>query len=130
MNNRLIAPLFNLALAIALGAFGAHALKNSLSKYQLDVYKTSHDYHMWVGIIWLILAVIPLNPKATKLTTIALPSGLLLFCGSLYGLAITNIRVLGAITPLGGATWIIALTWLSILALKSQLLTEPGTISP
>ncbi|MBA4294241.1 DUF423 domain-containing protein, partial [bacterium] len=52
------------------------------------------------------------------------PVGLVLFCGSLYGLAVSGVRILGAITPLGGATWILGLVWLGVLAGRGELLVE------
>lgn len=107
-----------------MGAFGAHALKSSLSEYGLDVFNTSKDYHMWVGLAWIALALSAISDKAWKWLTWVLGIGTILFCGSLYLLAVTNIKVLGAITPLGGATWIIGFLALGISALKGSLLVE------
>ncbi|MBX3112986.1 MAG: DUF423 domain-containing protein [Fimbriimonadaceae bacterium] len=123
-SKRAALPLFNFALAIAMGAFGAHALKSSLSEYGLDVFNTSKDYHMWVGLAWIVFALSAISDKAWKWLTCVLGIGTILFCGSLYLLAVTNIKVLGAITPLGGATWIIAFLALGIAALKGSLLVE------
>lgn len=124
MNKRLAWPLFNLALAVALGAFGAHALEASLSDYAMGVYKTSRDYHMWLGLAWLVLAFGSLSDRGWRVVRVVFPVGLVLFCGSLYGLAVSGVRVLGAITPLGGATWILGLVWLGALALRGELVVE------
>ncbi|QYK53135.1 MAG: DUF423 domain-containing protein [Fimbriimonadaceae bacterium] len=123
-SKRAALPLFNFALAIAMGAFCAHALKSSLSEYGLEVFNTSKDYHMWVGIVWIVLALSAISDRTWKWLTWVLGIGTILFCGSLYLLAVTNIKVLGAITPLGGATWIIGFTALGISALKGSLLVE------
>ncbi len=124
MNRRAAWPLFNLALAVALGAFGAHALEATLSEYAMGVYKTSRDYHMWLGLAWLGLALAPLSDRGWRVVRVVFPLGLVLFCGSLYGLAVSGVRVLGAITPLGGATWILGLVWLGVLALRGDLQDE------
>ncbi|MFM9873775.1 MAG: DUF423 domain-containing protein [Fimbriimonadaceae bacterium] len=121
MNKRLAWPLFNLALAVALGAFGAHALEASLSEYAMGVYKTSRDYHMWLGLAWLAMAFAPLSDRGWRVARVIFPLGLVFFCGSLYGLALSGVRVLGAITPLGGATWIVGLVWLGVLAMRGEL---------
>jgi uncharacterized membrane protein YgdD (TMEM256/DUF423 family) len=98
-----------LALAVALGAFGAHALKARLQPDELAVYHTAVQYHFWhalgllgVGTIWLQ------DPARATLGWVAwlLLAGLLLFSGSLYALAFTGVRWLGAITPLGGVAFI------------------------
>lgn len=124
MNKRLAWPLFNLALAVALGAFGAHALEASLSDYAMGVYKTSRDYHMWLGLAWLVLAFGSLSDRGWRVVRVVFPVGLVLFCGSLYGLAVSGVRVLGAITPLGGATWILGLVWLGVLGMRGELVVE------
>lgn len=123
-SKRAALPLFNFAFAIAMGAFGAHALKSSLSEYGLEVFNTSKDYHMWVGLAWTGLALSAISNKTWKWLTWVLGLGTILFCGSLYLLAVTNIKILGAITPLGGATWIIGFLALGISALKGRLLVE------
>jgi uncharacterized membrane protein YgdD (TMEM256/DUF423 family) len=124
VNKRLAWPLFNLALAVALGAFGAHALEASLSEYAMGVYKTSRDYHMWLGLAWLCFSLAPLSDRGWRVARVVFPMGLIFFCGSLYGLALSGIRVLGAITPLGGATWIVGLVWLGVLALRGELVVD------
>lgn len=123
-SKRAALPFFNFALAIAMGAFGAHALKASLSEYGLDVFNTSKDYHMWVGAVWIGLALSSIPNKTFKWLNWVLAVGTVMFCGSLYLLAVTNMKILGAITPLGGATWIIGFILLGINALRGTLLVE------
>lgn len=105
----------NAALAIALGAFGAHALKTRLSADYLAVYTTANHYHITHSLGLILLGIIAWQlPNSTLLKgagwTMLL--GIVLFSGSLYVLAVSGIRWLGAITPLGGLAFIVA--WLCI----------------
>ena len=92
------------ALAVILGAFGAHALKTRLPPDLLEVYHTAVQYHFWhaLGVLAVGLAMQQL-PDAGWLRAAGwlLTAGVVLFCGSLYLLALTGARWLGAVTPLG-----------------------------
>jgi uncharacterized membrane protein YgdD (TMEM256/DUF423 family) len=98
-----------LALAVMLGAFGAHGLKDRLDAYSMEVYQKAVFYHF---IHALGLLVVTLAPRTANLVwvNLLLVAGILIFSGSLYLLAITGVRTLGAITPLGGLSFIAA--WL------------------
>jgi len=97
-------------LVVALGAFGAHGLKDILVKHgTLDVWEKAVLYQMFHTLALLLLASRP-NVKAGVAVCFLL--GMIIFCGSLYGLAITNLRWLGAITPLGGVGFLIGWAWL------------------
>lgn len=87
-------------LAVGLGAFGAHALKGTLqANATTEVWKTAVLYHFVHAIALLVLATLPaLNRAAAGLFV----AGIVIFSGSLYLLALTNVKWLGAITPLGG----------------------------
>ena len=100
-----------LALAVMLGAFGAHGLKDRLDAYSMDVYQKAVFYHF---IHALGLLVVTLAPRTANLVwvNLLLVAGILIFSGSLYLLAITGVRTLGAITPLGGLSFIAA--WLML----------------
>jgi uncharacterized membrane protein YgdD (TMEM256/DUF423 family) len=110
--------LFRLAaalgfLAVALGAFGAHTLKGTLAANDTtEVWKTAVLYHFIHAIALLVLATLPATARAASGLFVA---GIVIFSGSLYVLALTNIRWLGAITPLGGlcflAGWLTLLFW-------------------
>src|SRR5690349_14791176 len=104
-----------LALAVSIGAFGAHGLQGRLDPYSTAVYEKAVFYHF---IHALGLLAVPLLVRAGLLTESSgnwtgwlLLSGIVLFSGSLYVLAITGIRNLGAITPFGGvsfnAAWLV-----------------------
>ncbi|MEO8044142.1 MAG: DUF423 domain-containing protein [Spartobacteria bacterium] len=111
-------PLFRLAaalgfLAVALGAFGAHALKATLiANDTTEAWKTAVLYHFVHTVLLLILALLPAVSRTPSTLFVA---GIVLFSGSLYLLALTNIKWLGAITPLGGlcflAGWIYLVIW-------------------
>jgi uncharacterized membrane protein YgdD (TMEM256/DUF423 family) len=111
MNARrcLLAASLLLAAAIALGAFGAHALKTRLAPDMLAVYQTAVQYHAWHALGLLALGLLMLQwPAASGLGLSAglLVAGIALFSGSLYLLALTEWRWLGAVTPLGGVAFI------------------------
>ena len=108
----------NLALAVMLGAFGAHGLQSRATDIQLGWWQTATDYFFYHALGLLILALIPkiLPTLNTKASFILIQCGIVLFCGSLYVMALGLPRGLGAITPLGGALMILG--WL-LLAWKA-----------
>jgi uncharacterized membrane protein YgdD (TMEM256/DUF423 family) len=100
---------------VALGAFGAHGLKSLLSPAMLEVYKTGVTYQMWHALGLLVIAFIQQQAPTSKIVHWAgwlMFSGIVLFSGSLYCLAILEIRWLGMITPFGGLAFLSA--WLLI----------------
>jgi len=87
-------------LAVALGAFGAHGLKQTLERHgMLDVWNKAVLYHFIHAIALLVLA---LYGAANRSAWWLLFAGIFIFSGSLYVMALTNLRWLGAITPIGG----------------------------
>ena len=96
-------------LSVALGAFGAHALKGILSEPARAVYQTAVQYQMFHALALIGLGLwSSQNPQTSTLVPgIAYHSGIILFSGSLYALALTDQRILGAITPLGGIAFLI-----------------------
>lgn len=110
------------ALAVVLGAFGAHALKSRLPASMLEVYHTAVQYHFWhaLGVLAVGLAL-QLLPEAAWLRTAGwlLTAGIVLFCGSLYLLALTGSKWLGAVTPLGGLAFILGWLALVVAALRA-----------
>lgn len=106
------------ALCVALGAFGAHGLKKTLSAEMLTVFETAVRYQWYHTFSLFILPLISrVYPEIKGINTAAIlcVTGIILFSGSLYILSMTEIKWLGAVTPLGGVSWI--LCW-SILAIK------------
>jgi len=97
-----------LALAVAIGAFGAHGLKAHLTPEMLQTYKTGVEYHFYHALGLLLVGVLSVSMPSNLLnwSTFLLALGIILFSGSLYVLAISGIKWLGAITPLGGLSFI------------------------
>lgn len=105
----------NAALAVILGAFGAHALKARLDDVLLKAYQTGVEYHFYHALGLILIGVLALNlPVNTWLKSAGwmMLLGIILFCGSLYLLSILNLRWLGMITPLGGLLFIFS--WSSL----------------
>jgi uncharacterized membrane protein YgdD (TMEM256/DUF423 family) len=113
MNWSAIGPVL-LALAVILGAFGAHGLQNRLDDYSRGVYEKAVLYHFLHAMGILVVAVLGRTgtfPEAGVDTVCwFLFAGILLFSGSLYLLAVTGTRALGMVTPFGGLAFIIG--WL------------------
>lgn len=104
-------------LAVALGAFGAHALKETLQSHgMLDVWNKAVFYHFVHALALLLLA---LHGAGNRVAYCLIASGIVLFSGSLYFMAILNIRWLGAITPIGGLCFLAGWAWLIISPLRS-----------
>ena len=97
-----------LALAVAIGAFGAHGLKSHISVEMMQIYKTGVEYHFYHALGLLFIGVLSVSYPSGLLnwSAIMLAVGIILFSGSLYVLAITGINWLGAITPFGGLCFI------------------------
>lgn len=97
-----------MALAVLLGAFGAHALKKVLSPDMLAVYKTGVEYQFYhsLGLLLIGLIGFQIDSKWLRWSGILLIAGIILFSGSLYALSISGIKVLGAITPIGGLSFV------------------------
>lgn len=111
-----------MALAVACGAFGAHGLKARLSPEALEWWRTAARYHAWHGLGLFAVAWIAewsAAPRRVFIAGICLCIGLVLFSGSLYLMALTGHRWLGAITPLGGTAWIVAWIVLATAARKA-----------
>src|ERR1051326_3673380 len=112
------AGAFLLALGVILGAFGAHQLRDRLDAYSMGLWEKAVFYHFIHALGMLIVALLPrtgtFNPLAAGRVCLLLLIGILFFSGSLYALALSGQRYLGAITPIGGVSMIAAwllLTW-------------------
>jgi len=113
----------NLALAVMLGAFGAHGLKARATEAQLGWWQTATDYFFYhalglllLGIMAKVIPQLPIKPSF-----ILIQLGILLFSGSLYIMALGLPRGLGAITPIGGALMIagwLVLAWNAVKYIK------------
>jgi len=96
-------------LAVAIGAFGAHALRARLDDYARGVFETAVQYHFYHALALVLVGVLLLSQPATTLLKSSgwlFLIGIAVFSGSLYLLAITGIKWLGAVTPLGGLAFL------------------------
>lgn len=109
-------------LAVALGAFAAHGLKNQLSDYAVGIFNTAAHYQLIHAAALLAVVALLRSGSAPGLTQAAGYSfvlGTLIFSGSLYLLALTNLKWLGAITPVGGLAFLVGWACLVIAALRT-----------
>ncbi|GIO89649.1 MULTISPECIES: DUF423 domain-containing protein [Paenibacillus] len=106
-----------MALSVAIGAFGAHMLEGKISADELAVYETGVHYHMIHGIAVLIAGILAgalgESRKLYWAGTLFI-AGVIIFSGSLYVLSISGAKWLGAITPIGGVSFIVG--WIMLLS--------------
>ena len=102
-------------LGVALGAFGAHALKEKLSPAALQIWNTAVLYHLLHAVALLALGLYARSSGSDVKTSAGLfTAGIVIFSGSLYALALSGIKPLGAITPIGGLCLLAGWAWLAI----------------
>ncbi len=108
------------AIAIAAGAFGAHGLEGKLAPDLLTVFETGARYHMYgaLGLGLVAVAGLARRDLAVNGPAAALFVGQVVFAGSLYLLALTGTRWLGAITPIGGVAFLVGFGWLAVVAAR------------
>lgn len=93
-------------LAVAAGAFGAHALKARLTPEMLAIWETGARYQMFHALALFGVALLALSGRATDAAGWCFLAGIVLFSGSLYALALTGVKPLGAVTPFGGLAFL------------------------
>ena len=110
----LVTGSFLAAVSVVLGAFGAHALKGSVSEYYLQVFETACRYQMYHALALLFLGLLFGKGSLFWMGSagVLFILGTFLFSGSLYLLVLTKVKILGAVTPLGGVCLILG--WLSL----------------
>lgn len=109
-------------LGVTLGAFGAHALRDRLSPAMLQVWNTAVLYHLLHAVALFALGLYAKNARAdVKVGGSLLTAGVLVFSGSLYALALTGIKPLGAITPVGGVLFLAGWLWLAIKSVENKV---------
>jgi uncharacterized membrane protein YgdD (TMEM256/DUF423 family) len=117
-----IAAIFGF-LAVAIGAFGAHAIKDRIDAKMLDIYHTAVQYQMYhtlalIGVAFLI-KFFP-ESRIFVLSGWFFTFGIIIFSGSLYALSLTGITKLGAITPIGGLCFLVAWAMLLVGATRVE----------
>jgi uncharacterized membrane protein YgdD (TMEM256/DUF423 family) len=112
-----------MGLAVGFGAFGAHGLKGRLDDYSISVYEKAVLYHFFHALGLLIVSILPrvgaISQSAATWVCGLLLAGILLFSGSLYVLALSGVKALGAVTPLGGLAFLAAWFLLAFRLLRS-----------
>lgn len=101
--------------AVGFGAFGAHGLKTVLTEAQLGTYNTAVEYQFYHALALVLVAAIGFqfpHVKALKWAAALFTAGIVLFSGSLYLLAFSDIKILGAVTPFGGLAFLVG--WLAL----------------
>jgi uncharacterized membrane protein YgdD (TMEM256/DUF423 family) len=109
-------------LAVAIGAFGAHGLKEIIGPERMPTFETGNKYHFYHTIVCLVVLIISRQNgfnKHLRLSFLFFNIGIFLFSFSLYALAITGIRTLGIITPFGGVFFLIGWIFLGIGSFQS-----------
>jgi uncharacterized membrane protein YgdD (TMEM256/DUF423 family) len=112
----LAAGAINAALAVGAGAFAAHGLRSRLDRTALDIFETGARYHMYHALAMILCALVATS--SARGAGWLMQAGIAVFCGSLYALALTDIKALGAITPLGGLAFLAGWIWLAVSALR------------
>jgi len=118
----LILGAANAALAVLLGAFGAHSLKTHFAVDMMAVYQTGLQYHLFhaLGLLAVGLAALHLPDSAwLRWSGWLMLAGIVIFSGSLYILSTTGWKWLGAVTPLGGLSFIVAWVLFAVAVVKS-----------
>ena len=114
MKSLLFLGALNGALAVALGAFGAHGLRSRVDAAMLDIWSTASQYHFYHALALLLVGVLARQAGTGVITAgWILFAGMLVFSGSLYVLVLSGQKWLGAITPVGGTALIIGWLWLA-----------------
>ncbi len=110
-------------LAVGLGAFGAHALKAQLAPDMMQVYQTGVQYHLPHAVAIVLIGMLCQQMPDSRIVPIAgwvMVAGVVVFSGSLYLLSVTGIRVLGAVTPIGGVALLTSWAMLAYGALTHR----------
>lgn len=117
----IILGAINAFMAVALGAFGAHGLEGKIEPKYLKTWETGVQYQMFHALGLVAVGILCGNISASSLLSWSgwlMLAGTILFSGSLYVLSISGIKVLGAITPLGGVAFLISWILLIVFAAK------------
>ena len=106
-------------VAVACGAFAAHGLKARVAPDMLAVFETGARYQMYHALAIVLCAALAGSLPGARTAGWLFQAGIVVFSGSLYALALTDVKVLGAITPLGGLAFIAGWIWLAVSALRT-----------
>lgn len=107
-------------VAVAAGAFGAHGLKGSLDEYSMGIWQLAMTYQMWHALGLLALGLFEQRGGKVKGAHLSFGIGIFLFSGSLYAIALSGLRPLGLITPLGGISLLVGWALFARAAYKAR----------
>jgi uncharacterized membrane protein YgdD (TMEM256/DUF423 family) len=109
-------------LGVTLGAFGRHALETKLTERALAQWQTASQYQLVHAVVLIAVGIWLINggPKLLEKAGAFLTGGIVIFAGSLYALALTGVKVLGAITPIGGAGFLIGWALIGLAGYRSK----------
>jgi uncharacterized membrane protein YgdD (TMEM256/DUF423 family) len=105
-------------LGVTAGAFGAHAIRSRVSPERLDNWKTAADYQLWHALATVVIAA-RWDSGAAAAAGWCFIAGVVVFSGSLYALALTDRRGLGAVTPIGGLLFLVGWALLVVAAIRA-----------
>lgn len=109
-------------IAVALGSFGAHALRMRVDEQALGWWQTAVQYQFVhvLALFSVVLLAARMELPGLGVVRWCLVLGMVFFCGSLYAMTLGAPRWLGAVTPIGGTLWLIAWLWLAVIAFRMQ----------
>jgi uncharacterized membrane protein YgdD (TMEM256/DUF423 family) len=117
----LVAAIFG-GTAVASGAFATHALREHLTDRSLEIFETGARYQMYHALALLAVALLLSRAESAQvlltMSGVAFIAGVVIFCGSLYALSLSEIKILGAVAPIGGAAFLIGWGCLAVAALS------------
>ena len=113
----------SMAIVILTGAFGAHGLKEILGDKELEWWRTAVRYQAWHSLGLFVVHFLSAGAPGRLLRAagILFLVGIILFSGSLYAMSLTEIRVLGAVTPIGGLSWTVGWILLAVASTRSDV---------
>ncbi|MFD1708689.1 DUF423 domain-containing protein [Siminovitchia sediminis] len=117
----IIIGAINALLAVGLGAFGAHGLEGKVEPKYLDTWETAVKYQMYHALGIIAIGLLSGHVSASSLLNWSgwlMLIGIIIFSGSLYALTLSGIKILGAITPIGGVAFLVAWVLLIVFAVK------------
>ncbi|MFC4410721.1 DUF423 domain-containing protein [Chungangia koreensis] len=119
----IIAGAVNALISVAFGAFGAHALEGKMPEKYIAIWQTATQYQMYHALGLIVIGILMSSTLLGPLTQLnwagyLMLAGIIIFSGSLYVLSLTQIGVLGAITPIGGVAFIVSWVLLILAVLK------------
>ncbi len=113
----------SMAMVILTGAFGAHGLKSRLEPEAIEWWKTAVQYQAWhsLGLFAVHFMARPTPNRPLQLSGFLFLLGIVLFSGSLYVMSLTQFRVLGAVTPIGGLSWVVGWILLAVASTRQDV---------